>query len=163
MWEQARGSPEPPELKEKVFVAKCKIPVLENYGGEKYPEEYWECWPSQRLEDAKVKTWVNHEELEELCEEVGITVEFGQAWVVLRDLRFGADLGAVGRSRLGSQGPNGKLALEHGARVVVEAAALGGGGGAGVIKRRVSFGEVILVRLTRPDLELKVSTPDSAQ
>ena len=46
---------------------------------------------------------------------------------------------------------------------MVEAAALGGGGGAGVIKRRVSFGEVILVRLTRPDLELKVSTPDSAQ
>ena len=117
MWDQARDSLEPPKLKEKVFMAKCKIPVLESYGGEKYPEEYWECWPSQRLEDAKVKTWVNHEELEELCKEVGIAVEFGQAWVVLRDLRFGADLGAVGRSRLGSQGPNGKLALEHGAKV----------------------------------------------
>ena len=60
-------------------------------------------------------------------------------------LRKGAEFGVLERGEL--------------SKVVVEAAAWGGGGGAGVIKRGVSFREVILVRLTRPDLELKVSTP----
>ena len=33
-------SPETPA--EKVFVPKFKIPVLEDYGAEEYPPEYWE-------------------------------------------------------------------------------------------------------------------------
>ena len=60
-------------------------------------------------------------------------------------LRKGAEFGVLERGRL--------------SKVVGDSAAWGGGGGAGVIKRGVSFREVILVRLTRPDLELEVSTP----
>ena len=117
LWRAAREGPEPKELTEKVFTPKCKIPVLDKYEAEVYPEEYWDCWPVKKLEDSKVETWVKPEELQALCWEVGIRTDFGQAKVVLSDLKFGCDLGATGRSRLASSGPNGRLALLHGEKV----------------------------------------------
>ena len=116
-WIEAKSAPPPPELMEKLFEPKCGIPVLEDYEQEKFPGEYWDCWPVRSLEHAQVETWVDFKELQELCEDVGINVKHGTPKTVLGDLEHGADIGARGRSRLGSKGPNSKLALQYASKV----------------------------------------------
>ena len=108
-------SPETPA--EKVFVPKFKIPVLEDYGAEEYPPEYWEAWPSYPLSEARVESWVRVEDLRKLCIKAGIDTDSGLAKEVLSDLSKGADIGATGASRLPTVGKNGQTALRYGDRI----------------------------------------------
>ena len=55
--------------------------------------------------------------LEQVCKEVGFNTSHGLAYQVINDLKHGADIGARGRSRLPSKGPNSKSTTEHGVRI----------------------------------------------
>ena len=116
-WEEARLAPPPPQIEGKDFCPKFQLPRLPDYTLKVFPEEYWQHWPKNRLEEAEVKSWANQEEIRKKCQLVGIDTESGQAKAVLNDLQFGANIGAEGRSRQASCGPNNELALEHGEKV----------------------------------------------
>ena len=116
-WREAVALAEPEPIKKKEFTSKCGLPRLDNYDVSEYPKEYWEKWPKYGLENLPNKSWIMPEKVTQLCEEAGIDVKGPIAAPVIQDLKFGANIGAVGRSRLPSIGPNSKLALENGFRV----------------------------------------------
>ena len=116
-WREAVALAEPEPIKKKEFTSKCGLPRLDNYDVSEYPKEYWEKWPKYGLENLPNKSWIMPEKVTQLCEEAGIDVKGPMAAPVIQDLKFGANIGAVGRSRLPSIGPNSKLALENGFRV----------------------------------------------
>ena len=117
-WREARRSRTPEKKREPTFIPKFpNIPVLEDYGLATYPDEYWNTWPFSKLSDYKVSSWASPEILEEICKEAGVDTSHGLAAQVISDLKSGADIGAKGRSRLASTGPNTTEAIEHGDRV----------------------------------------------
>ena len=116
-FQSARRGQSPEEPSVKGFKPKFDIPILEDYGMDEYPQEYWDAWPTYPLAEAKVESWVDVEVLKCLCIKAGIPTDSGLAKEVLADLSRGADIGATGASRLPTTGKNGQMALKYGDRV----------------------------------------------
>ena len=83
-WQAASRSSSPPRKEAKQFSAKFPdIPILEDYKAEAFPPHYWDKWPTSKLEDYKVESWVSPDLLEQVCKEVGIPTTYGLARQVL--------------------------------------------------------------------------------
>ena len=108
-------SPLPPA--KKVFTAKYRIPVLEEYDVDHYPPHYWTSWTRVPLTGSKVQPWLNVSEFRRQLQQVGIDTTSESVLLILNDLEFGADIGASGRARLPTSERNARSAFEYGDRI----------------------------------------------
>ena len=101
----------------KVFTAKYPIPVLPDYNMDYYPPQYWSNWTRVPLTESKIQPWLNVPEFRKQLERVGIDTTSDSVSLILKDIEFGADIGASGRARLPTAEKNAKSAYEHGDRL----------------------------------------------
>ena len=100
----------------KVFVSKFRIPVLLDYS-RPAPESWWEHWPSLSWEEAKrLKSTINLYKMLKWAQQAGHP-DLGTVQEIVRDLRFGCDLGTRGVNLCPSVSSNAPSAYEYGDRV----------------------------------------------
>ena len=87
---------------------------MPDYNVDYYPQQYWSNWTRVPLTCSEVQPWLNVPEFRKQLEQVGIDTTSDSVSLILKDLEFGADIGASGRARLPTAEKNAKSAFEHG-------------------------------------------------
>ena len=99
------------------FKPKHKLPVLDDYRKEVFPEEYWASWYKKSFREVgEVRSWVDSARLRDLAEQAGYADHY-KLDLVYRRLEEGARLGVTGRGRLPTEHRNGRGVAEYGERI----------------------------------------------